>query len=219
MPAYDAVLFDNDGVLVDPPADETKLAAARDAFREVGVETPAQHHLEAIIGGVSPDLLHDVADAYDLAPADLWDARERHDERSQVEQFEAGARTTYDDVGAVTDLSHPCGIVSSNHHTTVAFILDYFELAGAFDTYYGREMTVESLTLKKPNPHYLEQALDDLDAETGLYVGDSEHDVVAAHRAGLNSVFLRREHNREFELGVEPTFEVDSLDVLPELAE
>jgi HAD superfamily hydrolase (TIGR01549 family) len=219
MPSDDAVLFDNDGVLVDPPADETKRAAARDAFREVGVETPATDHLDAIIGSVTPDLLHEVAAAYDLDPGELWDARERHDERSQFEQFEAGARSTYEDVGVVSELDHPRGIVSSNHHSTVAFILDYFDLGGAFDTYYGRPMTIESLTLKKPNPYYLDRALADLDATSGVYIGDSESDVVAAHRAGLDSVFLRREHNRGLELSVEPTYEVESLDALPGLVE
>lgn len=47
MSRYDAVLFDSDGVLVEPPARETQLAAARDAFREVGVEGVDRRHLVA----------------------------------------------------------------------------------------------------------------------------------------------------------------------------
>ncbi|WP_255197049.1 HAD family hydrolase [Halorarius litoreus] len=212
MPSYDAVLFDNDGVLVEPPAEEHRYAAGRAAFRAVGVETPEREHLDAIVGSVTPDQLHEVAGAYDLDAETLWDARERHDERTQLEQFRAGTRTTYDDVAALDDLSHPRGVVSNNHHTTVAFVLDRFDLR--FDTYYGRPMTVESLTLKKPNPHYLDRALDDLGAETALYVGDSESDVAAAHNAGLDSAFVRRAHNRDRELAVEPTHEIRSLSEL-----
>jgi DNA polymerase elongation subunit (family B) len=37
VPPYDAVLFDDDGVLVDPPAPGTQRTAVRDAFRAVGV--------------------------------------------------------------------------------------------------------------------------------------------------------------------------------------
>ena len=37
---YDAVLFDNDGVLVEPPAPETQRAAIREAFLAVGVDDP-----------------------------------------------------------------------------------------------------------------------------------------------------------------------------------
>ena len=55
-------------------------------------------------------------------------------------------------------------------------------------------MTVESLERKKPNTHYVERALSDLDADAALYVGDSESDVVAADRAGLDSAFVRRPH-------------------------
>ncbi|GAA0517107.1 hypothetical protein SAMN04488066_11022 [Halorubrum aquaticum] len=35
--------------------------------------------------------------------------------------------------------------------------------------------------------------------------------MIAAERAGLESVFLRREHNASLELGVEPTVEIGGL--------
>jgi phosphoglycolate phosphatase len=49
------------------------------------------------------------------------------------------------------------------------------------------------------------------DAESALFVGDSESDVVAARRAGLDSTFVRRRHTRDVDLSVAPTYEVDSL--------
>jgi phosphoglycolate phosphatase len=209
---YDAVLFDSDGVLVEPPARETQMSALQAAFRDLGVENPDEVHLDGLAGGVTPDRLRSIALAYDLDPERLWDARERFDERSQFEAFRAGDRTTYDDVAAIRQLSTPRGVVSNNHHSTIEFKLDFFDLGPLFDTYYGREMTVESLDRKKPNTHYVDRALSDLDAESALYVGDSESDVVAAHRAGLDSVFLRREHCRDVELGVEPTYEAETLE-------
>jgi HAD superfamily hydrolase (TIGR01549 family) len=221
MPSYDAVLFDNDGVLVEPPARETQAAAVRRAFEAVGVGNPDERHVDAIVDGVTVDGLRDIASAYGVDPAALWDARERHDEDSQLEQFRAGERDRYPDVTALRDLDRPCGVVSNNHHTTVEFVLDYFDLGARFDTYYGREMTVESLRLKKPDTHYLDRALGDVGAvpEATLYVGDSESDVVAAERAGMDSVFVRREAWADVTLDATPTHEVSSLhDVVSLLA-
>ncbi|KAB1193795.1 HAD-IA family hydrolase [Haloferax sp. MBLA0076] len=217
MTEYDAIVFDSDGVLVEPPAYETQLAATRDAFRDVGIETPSQQHLDDIVGGVTADRLYDICRTYDIDAESFWDARERRDEQSQFEAFKRGARDRYDDVAAIAELPGRRGVVSNNHHSTIEFKLDFFELEPLFDTFYGREMTIESLSLKKPNTHYLDNAEADLDATSALYVGDSESDVVAAHNAGVDSVFIRRPHCRETDLTATPTHEIDSLSDLTRL--
>ncbi|WP_254531459.1 HAD family hydrolase [Natrinema gelatinilyticum] len=211
MTAYDTILFDNDGILVTPPASETQAEATREAFREVGATNVAQRHLDAIVSGVTIDELREICTAYDLDAETFWEARERHDERSQLDKFEGGARECYDDVSCLTELSQNCGVVSNNHHSTLEFVLDQFELKPLFSTYYGREKTIESLRLKKPNPHYLERALADLEAESALYVGDSETDVLAAERASIDSAFVRRSHCRDVDLDVTPTYDVTTL--------
>ena len=219
MPSYDAVLFDSDGVLVEPPGAETQTAAIRQAFRSVGVDDPADDHVQDLSSGVTAEVLADIGVAYDIDPVALWDAREHHDEQSQFEAFRAGDRNRYDDTDAVADISLPSGVVSNNHHSTIEFVLEFFEFDAVFDTYYGREKTVESLSLKKPNTHYVERALDDLGGGSALYIGDSESDVIAAHRAGLDSVFLRRPHCRSVDLSVEPTYELETLHEVGELLE
>ncbi|RQH00913.1 HAD family hydrolase [Natrarchaeobius oligotrophus] len=211
MSEYDAVLFDSDGILVEPPPAETQSTATRAAFHEVGIDEPARTHVQAIVDGVTVGELEEICTAYDLEPETFWEARERHDERSQLEEFERGVRGRYDDVSAIVDLPVDCGVVSNNHHSTIEFVLAYFDLERAFETYYGREMTIESLELKKPNAHYLERAIADLSAESVLYVGDSESDVVAATRAGLESAFVRRPHCRGTELEATPTYDLEDL--------
>jgi phosphoglycolate phosphatase-like HAD superfamily hydrolase len=126
-------------------------------------------------------------------------------------------RDRYDDTDAITDLPRLRGVVSNNHHSTVRFVLEFFDLRGLFDTHHGRPMTVESLRRKKPNTHYLDRALDALGADSALYVGDSASDVVAAERAGLDSVFVRRSHRRDTDLPVAATYEVTDLHEVPEL--
>jgi HAD superfamily hydrolase (TIGR01549 family) len=212
MPSYDAVLYDNDGVLVEPPALDTQRAAVRDAFRAVGVDDPDPAAVDELTAGVTVDALRTNGERYGVDPEALWLARERHDERSQIAAFRDGRRDHYDDVASVLDHRRPSGVVSNNHHNTVAFLLEHFGWTGTFETYYGREMSVESLQRKKPNTHYLERALGDLGTDSALYVGDSGSDVLAAHRAGLDSAFVRRQHARDVELPVEPTHEVETLD-------
>lgn len=93
----------------------------------------------------------------------------------------------------------------------MAFVLEFFQLEHLFEVHYGREMSVESLELKKPNPYYLERAVANLDAESALYVCDRESDVIAADYAGLDSVFLRRSHRQDVSLSAEPTYEAQTL--------
>ncbi|MFP8890060.1 HAD family hydrolase [Natrialbaceae archaeon A-CW2] len=217
MTEYDIALFDSDGVLVDPPAYETQVEATVKAFEAVGVTTVDQRHIDDIVNGTTVGRLQEICSVYDIDPETFWEARERHDELSQFEKFEAGSRDLYDDVAAITALPHPCGVVSNNHHSTIAYVLEHFELAPLFEVYYGREKTIESLDLKKPNTHYLEKALADLEGESALYIGDSESDVIAAHRAGMDSVFVRRPHSTDVALSATPTYEVESLHAITDI--
>ncbi|WP_410767009.1 HAD family hydrolase [Haloferax sp. DFSO60] len=107
--------------------------------------------------------------------------------------------------------------MSNNHHTIIEFKLDFFEMASLFETYFGRPRTVESLQLMKPNPYYIERALADLDVDSALYIGDKETDVVAAHRAGLDSVLIHRDSLPHVEVSVTPTYEIETLAELPTL--
>lgn len=216
---YDAVLFDNDGVLVTPPRRETQAAAARAAFESVGVADPDPDHVDELCDGVTVERLGEICDAAGVETEAFWTARERRDQDSQIAAFERGDRDVYDDVDVLADLSVPLGVVSNNHHTTVAFVLEFHGLGDRFETYYGREMTVESLRRRKPETHYLDRAAVDLGVapEETLYVGDSRGDVVGATEAGMDSAFVRRRHTDPGALDVEPTHAVDGLDELPSL--
>ena len=214
MSAYDTVVFDSDGVLVTPPAYETQAAATVIAFEELGVRDVDRQVIDEIVTGVAVDRLRDICATYGLDPETFWEVWERHDEQSQLAQFRTGARDRYDDVTIIETLSQRCGVVSNNHHSTIAFVLDFFDLESLFDTYYGREKTLRSLELQKPNTHYLDRALSELEATSALYVGDSDSDVVAAARAGMDSVFVRRPHCRDVELTMSPTYEVDTLEAV-----
>lgn len=219
MTPYDAVLLDLDGVLVEPPARATQVAATRDAFAEVGVDEPDADHVDAIVDGVAVEELHELCAAYGVDPETLWAARERHDEWSQLEAFWRRERRAYDDVAACARLPVPVGVASNNHQSTVEFVVEYFGFDWWIDACHGRPKTIESLERRKPDPYRVEAARDALGAESVLFVGDAESDLRAAERAGAAGALLRREHNRDLEPSVEPTHELTSLREVADLVE
>jgi phosphoglycolate phosphatase-like HAD superfamily hydrolase len=75
----------------------------------------------------------------------------------------------------------------------------------------GRDIGLDGFRRRKPDPHYLQEALGTLGVTAGLYVGDRQTDVEAAQAAGLSAVYLRREHNRDRTLRVTPDATVESL--------
>lgn len=215
--SYDTVVFDNDGVLVGRTRFDVLREATEEAFAKFGVTDPNPDHVDDMTIGATPSDVATVSDVYNIESEQFWRTRDSTVSRAQQEEARAGRKTPYEDIDALSGLDTAKGIVSSNQQETVDFLLDHFEISDLFDTAYGREATTESLTLRKPNPHYLERALADLNAESALYVGDNESDVKAAENAGIDSAFIRRPHRSDWDLNVWPTWDIDSLDDLHEI--
>lgn len=207
---YDALLFDKDGVLVELTELDSIYDAVEETFGEFGVE-PEREEVVRLVGCDAETVLG-ICDRYGVDADDFWRRRDANVSRVQRRAFDAGEKTPYDDIDAVERLAegHSVGVVSNNQHATVDHVVEGLGL-GFVETYYGREPTVESLRRKKPSPHYVERAVEDLGTEEAVYVGDSPKDVVAANRAGIDSAFVRRDHRRDTNLGTEPTYEVASL--------
>ena len=206
---YDAVVFDNDGVLIELTDERLLAEAVQEAFAAFDVAVDEQRALEMVSRDDPPDEAFEREIGVD--PEAFWQRREANASAVQREAIRRGEKALYDDVAALESLDHRLGVVSNNQHETIEFILDHHGLDEHFETVYGREPTLAGARRKKPNPSYIEQALDDLGTRSALYVGDSEKDVVAAHRAGIDAAFLRRDHRADLELDVTPTHEVRDL--------
>ncbi|QLH83115.1 HAD family hydrolase [Halosimplex pelagicum] len=212
---YEAVVFDNDGVLVELTEMDLLRRAARAAFEDHGVADPPEALVEHAANGNLDDLAR-VEDALDLPLADYWASREDHAVSHQCDAVESGAKPLYDDVTALADLPHRKAVVSNNQHGTVEFIVDHYGLTDHFEHVAGRDPTVEGARRRKPETHYLDAALDELGTRDAVYVGDSPKDVEVAHRAGVDSAFLRRSHRADTVLDRDPTYEVETLTALAE---
>ncbi|MFB6095568.1 MAG: HAD family hydrolase [Halodesulfurarchaeum sp.] len=212
---YDTLLLDNDGIITEVTDRSMLGRAIVEAFRDMGVPDPSTEHVNSLVAGVTPERLERVCSAYNVAAGSFWRRRDQRCWLVQARELRAGRKELYDDVSAVLNLSLPMGVVSSNQHATVAAVLEHYGLEGSVDTFYGRTMTVESLERKKPSPYFLERAAADLGATNPLMVGDSEADIRAADRAGMDSVLVRRPHRSDASLEATPTYEVGSLSAVP----
>lgn len=208
-PNYGAIVFDNDGVLIERTDRQLLAEAIQQTFTEFGVTVTEAVAREMVAADSPPDGAFERE--YGIEPAAFWTRRESIASELQREAIRSGRKALYDDLDVLSTLPHRMGVVSNNQHETIEFILDHHDLGQHFETFYGREPTISGANRKKPDPSYIEQALTDLSTRNALYVGDSEKDVVAAQRAGIDSVFLRREHRTDLDLSVTPTYDIPDL--------
>lgn len=223
---YDAILFDMDGVLLDrhPEYPGPYRDAVADAFRAFDVD-PENVDLEPFCGDKLLEGMHAECDRHGIAFEEFWPERERQSTLLQRELMDQGYRVPFEDASVLHDLAadYSLGIVSSNQQATVDAVVDRFDFGDAIDVAYGRAPSVEGYHRRKPDTHYVEQALADMDADAALFVGDRESDVVVADRAGLDSVYLaRRTEDVSFlaregsasSLSVTPEYEIERLSEL-----
>ena len=216
--SYNAVLFDNDGVLTVPTEFDVLTSSVEATFREFDVEAPPDPHVRSMFHA-RVEGVRDVCAEYGIDHGEFWERRDRNASAAQQTEIRAGRKTLYDDFEALETLGADLGIVSNNQHETIEYIVDFFDIGHLFETVYGREPTVEGIRRKKPNTYYLERALADLDVTDALYVGDSNVDVAAARSLGIDSAFVHRPHRDGYELEYEPTHEIDGLDEIRELVD
>ena len=213
MTTYEAVVFDNDGVLVELTDMTVLRRAARAAFADHGISDPPDEFVEHAANGDLDSLAGIEAD-FDLSLAAYWASRERQAIDLQCSAIENGGKPLYDDVRALADIPGRKAVVSNNQHDTVQFIVDHYGLGEHFEHVVGREPTLEGASKRKPETDYLDSVLHGLDTRKALYVGDSPKDVEVAHRAGIDSAFLRRDHRTETVLDHDPTYDVETLRAL-----
>ncbi|SDJ97316.1 HAD family hydrolase [Natronorubrum texcoconense] len=209
------ILFDMDGVILEGPGTDPQVYAdaADRALDELGAEpTPAQrddlrrHDLENIA---------DHCAALEIDAAAFWKLKDEYASETSHDLIRSGERGLYDDIDAIADLADrtTVGLVTNNRHATAEFVASYVPIE--FDVVRGRRPTFEDFRRKKPEPDFIDDALSELDADNGFYVGDSHKDVTAGRAAGLEPIYLRRTHNRDVDRPADAVAVVDSLAALP----
>ena len=207
---YEAVLFDNDGVLVEPTDTTILVDAVVESFHAFDIDIDRSVARRTVENNTVPTAL---AREHGIDPEAFWHHRELTASIAQQHHVRDGGKPVYDDVATLNQLDVPLAVVSNNQHATIEFLLAHHNLP-FFKTAYGRRPTLDGAAKRKPESDYIERALSDLGVENALYIGDSETDLVAAHRADIDSAFLRRDHVTDTNLSIEPTIEVTTLQEL-----
>jgi HAD superfamily hydrolase (TIGR01549 family) len=216
--ACEALLFDMDGVLIHGRATlpEVYANAADDALAELGVDVPDAERARFR----QPRFDGEMADrcrAVGLDPGAFWTTRERLASERANRRIGTDPRALYDDTAVLAELPGPLGLVSNSRAATVEYVAAEL-FPDRFAVAVGRDPTLEGYRRRKPEPYYIERALDRLGVEEALYVGDREKDLLAARRAGIDGALVRREHNRDVTLD-DSALELDGLRELPALLE
>lgn len=211
---YDAVLFDFDGVVVETPSHRAFHDALERTYDTLGRSGSIAETLQEL-GTGDVEALAARCRALGVETDAFCARAAREMIRAQREEVERGLRAAYDDVTAVRSLEQPLGIVSDNHPAAISLILDRFGLRSLFETVYGCPITLDGLERRKPDPHNIETAMDELDAESALYVGDRSVDVAAADNAGIDSALIVRDGEGGATDETGATYRLTSLTQLP----
>lgn len=190
---YDTIIFDMDGVLVENSPGWVFETAAAEAIRAHGVE-PTDQDVELLTGFPQniPAAEDHFREQYGLELADLWRRRERLASINQLRAIRRGEKAVYDDVEVLEDLPTNLAVVSNNQHATVESVVRHFDIERHVDVWFGLEPSLAGIYRRKPDPYYLETAIDDIGGDRPLYIGDRLSDMRAAAYAGMDSALISR---------------------------
>lgn len=182
MPAFDAVLFDNDGTLVDTR--DILLESFRHATRAVLGRTIADERLMAKVGQPLAVQMWDFTD--DAAVHDeLLRTYRAFNERIHDERI-ALFPGAHEALVRLRDAGFALGVVTSKMHRLAAHGLDVLGAADCFSCLVGADDCPRHKP--DPDPVALGARLLGADPARCVYVGDSPFDIRAGNAAGMTTV-------------------------------
>ncbi|MCK9284251.1 MAG: HAD-IA family hydrolase [Rhodocyclaceae bacterium] len=203
---YELIVFDWDGTLLDSAA--AIAASIQAAARDLGLAPPSDQQARHIIGlGLDDALRHALPDLPRARYGELSARyRQHYLAQDQALTLFAGAEELIRALGA---RGHMLAVATgkSRHGLERAF-----ETSGLGSLFHGSRCADECHS--KPHPQMLEELIDEFGttAETTLMIGDTSHDMLMAHNAGVSAVAVSYgAHDRQALLSLEPLHCVDSM--------
>lgn len=209
MKRYRTVIFDWDGTLLD--STQAIASSMQEACRDLGLPVPSDVQARWVIGLPLDSILRQAVP--DLAAGQLSQFKERyrvhfHQHDAQLQLFDGISnllltlRQQHVRVGIATGKSR----VGLDHVLDTRQWRHYFDVTRCGDESFG-----------KPHPGMLLDIMKVLDVapQQLLMVGDTSHDVMMAHNAGVDSLAVSYgAHDKSVLVQAGPTFMVDTVDAM-----
>ena len=199
------LLFDLDGTLTDPMVGIT--SSVQYALEKFGIHVK---YLKDLIPFIGPPLDDSFQEFYGLSKEDAGKAVEYYRERySTTGIFE---NCPYPGVEKLLQelrrKKYLLAVASSKPEYYVKQILDYFNLTEYFDEIVGSEMNGARTNKTEVIEETLKRLGLDHHRERVIMVGDKEHDVLGARKAGLDCVAVSYGYGTEEELAASQPLQI-----------
>jgi phosphoglycolate phosphatase len=181
---YPYILFDLDGTLTDPGLGITNAVIY--ALEKFGITADDRRSLYKFIG---PPLWDSFERFYGFSKEEAESAvryfREYYNDTGIFENTaQAGIRAL---LGALRDSGRTLAVATSKPEVTAKRVLEHFDLAGYF-TFIGGSTYDGSRVNKDDVIRYVLDSCRICDLSSAVMVGDREHDIVGAGKAGIDSI-------------------------------
>jgi HAD superfamily hydrolase (TIGR01509 family) len=187
MAAYDAVLFDFDGVLID--SEPLQYACWMEVLREFRIEVTLDQYLERWVGVADSLMLEDLA-RLAHPPVDAATLARFHPAKKELYRWRSLIAPAWAPGlgGFLASLAgYKLAVVTSSGRGEVAPLLE----AGGIRGFFGAEIYGNETPRLKPAPDPYLRAAEALGARRPLVVEDSDAGVASARAAGFDFVRVR----------------------------
>jgi len=191
---YDAILFDKDGVILDSGLnnflwmDRVRMKTAS----RLGYSINKEESLK-IVKARNTQEIEELIEEKGMTWKQL-NYIENKVQDAKINMIRQGILRLFPDAEKLlNDLEVKTSLVTNAPERTTDFTLNYFSIRNQFDDV--QSLKYDSLKHfidhKKPHTYMLDSAIESLNAENPVMVGDSEADILAAQNAGIDSIFVQ----------------------------
>jgi len=215
---FESVVFDMDGVILNSlvNSEEWKYNAVNEALENEGVDpdTLPKDTKDSLLGDKGYSQCVKTSKDVGVNPRKVWNSVAEKTTLAREKQLENGSFELYDEAKDTIEALHQAdvklGIISNAPEMAVELTIEHFDLKRYFKFYAGVR-NFEDLQARKPHPNHLELAKAELKRNPFVYVGDHKSDLVAAQRADMSSIWVKRS---DTSMDVEPDYTVEQVSKL-----